>query len=111
MLTFSHLFALMGKEMRLEWKQKYALSGLLLYSVTMVFLVGFAFQEGLSTSVWNVVFWIILLFISVNAIARSFMGESQGQNLYLYTLAGPGAIIAAKLLYNCLLMAGLTLVT
>ncbi len=39
------------------------------------------------------------------------MGETQGQMLYLYNLAGPRAIIVAKLLYNCLLMAGISLVT
>lgn len=103
--------ALIRKELLLEWKQKYAIYGLLLYAVSMVMVVSLGLQRSLPMQAWNVVFWVILLFVSVNAVAKSFMGESPGQMLYLYNLAGPRAIIVAKLLYNCLLMAGISLVT
>jgi heme exporter protein B len=99
------------KELQLEWKQKYAIYGLLLYAVSMVLVVSMGLQRSLPMQAWNVVFWIILLFVSVNAVAKSFMGESPGQLLYLYNLAGPRAIIVAKLLYNCLLMAVISLMT
>ncbi|MEM0997467.1 MAG: heme exporter protein CcmB [Bacteroidota bacterium] len=102
---------LIQKELQLEWKQKYAIYGLGLYAITMVLVVSLGLQRSLPMQAWNVIFWIILLFISVNAVAKSFMGESPGQLLYLYNLAGPRAIITAKLIYNCLLMAAIAMLT
>jgi heme exporter protein B len=54
--------------------------------------------------VWNILFWIIMLFASVNAIAKSFMQESKSRLLYYYSIASPQAIILSKTLYNILLM-------
>lgn len=45
-----------------------------------------------------------MLFVAINAVAKSFMGESRGISLYLYSLASPYSIIAAKWLYNALLL-------
>ncbi|MDX5438802.1 MAG: heme exporter protein CcmB, partial [Pontibacter sp.] len=54
--------------------------------------------------VWNAVLWIILLFTSVNAIAKSFMQENRGRLLYFYSIVSPQGIILAKIIYNTLLM-------
>jgi heme exporter protein B len=54
-------------------------------------------------------FWIILLFTSVNAIAKSFMQENKGRLLYLYTLVSPQGVILAKIAYNTCLMLVLAL--
>lgn len=111
-MTFTReVLALVRKEMLLEWKQKYALNGLLLYALSMVFIISLGLQRSLPPQAWNVVFWIILLFVSVNAVAKSFMGESPGQMLYLYNLAGPRAVIVAKLIYHILLMWVISLIT
>lgn len=103
--------ALFVKEIQLEWKQKYALNGLLMYSLSMVFVISLVLQKTLPPQAWNAIFWILLLFVAVNAVAKSFMGETSGQLLYLYNLASARSIIAAKLLYNCLLLAGIGLLT
>lgn len=108
---FAQVSALIRKELLLEWKQKYALNGLLLYALSMVFVVSIGLQRHLPQQAWNVVFWIILLFVAVNAVAKSFMGESPGQLLYLYNLASARAIIVAKLLYNVLLIGAISLLT
>jgi heme exporter protein B len=55
--------------------------------------------------VWNILFWIIMLFASVNAIAKSFLQESKSRLLYYYSIAHPQAIILSKTIYNTLLMA------
>ena len=103
--------ALLRKELLLEWKQKFAIYGLLMYALSMVFVVSLGLQSSLPAQAWNVVFWVILLFVSVNAIAKSFMSETIGQFLYLYNVASARAIILSKLLYNALLMSGIALVT
>lgn len=102
---------LLKKEILLEWRSKYAFNGVLLYVVSTVFICyisfnltpGFAGSSGYKV-VWNVLFWIIILFASVNAIAKSFMQESRGRLLYYYSIASPQAIILSKTVYNTALM-------
>jgi len=104
------LGALMRKEFLLEWRQRYALNGMLLYIVGAVFVcyLSFSARRGLLTPiVWNTLFWIILLFTAINAIAKSFVQERAGRLLYYYTLASPQQIILSKILYNTVLMLAL----
>src|ERR1700744_2400171 len=108
---FNQTIYLLKKEIVLEWRSKYAFNGVLLYVVSTVFVCyisfhltpGFAGSQGYSV-VWNVLFWIIILFASVNAIAKSFIQESKGRLLYYYSIASPQAIILSKTIYNILLM-------
>jgi heme exporter protein B len=102
---------LLKKEILLEWRSKYAFNGVLLYVVSTVFVCYMAFNlnKGFTEAksyplVWNILFWIIILFAAVNAIAKSFLQESKGRLLYYYTIAGPHAIILSKIIYNILLM-------
>jgi heme exporter protein B len=54
--------------------------------------------------VWNGLFWVIQLFISINAVAKSFLQESRNRMLYYHTIASPQNFVLAKLLFNSLLM-------
>ncbi len=101
---------LVKKEIRLEWRSKYALNGVLLYVVSTVFVCFMSFISMPEKLTWNALFWIIMLFASINAVAKSFLQESRGRHLYIYTLVSPVALIIAKTIYNSLLMIGLTLV-
>ena len=94
--------------MLLEWRSKYALNSILLYVVSTVFVCYQAFRS-VDGTVWNALFWIILLFASINAISKSFVQESSGRQLYYYTLVSPQAVILSKIVYNVLLMLGLSL--
>ena len=105
------ILALLYKELLIEWKQKYALNGLLLYVVSMVVVISLALVDKLNPVTWNILYWIILLFVSINAVAKSFMSERPGNLLYLYSLASPAAIIIAKMLYNFLLLTFMALIT
>lgn len=97
---------LIQKEITLEWRQKYALNGILLYVVSAVFItylsVG-AKQGNIGVPTWNALYWIIILFSAVNAVAKSFVQEHQGRQLYYYMIASPEAIIISKIIYNTLL--------
>jgi heme exporter protein B len=85
-------------------RNKYALGGILLYVVSTIFVSYLSFKSIVTPSVWNALFWIILLFASINAIAKSFINETRGKLLYLYTLASPQAVILSKIIYNSLLL-------
>lgn len=105
------IYFLLQKDLLLEWRQKYAFNGILLYVISTVVVVYLAFME-IEPVAWITLFWIIMLFASVNAVAKSFLQESNNRQLYYYTLASPEAIIFSKMLYNVLLLlflAGLAL--
>jgi heme exporter protein B len=95
---------LFSKEIRLEWRRRYALSGVLLYVVSTVFIIYIIVGEKIGPAIWAALFWIIVLFASVNAVAKSFVQENAQRQLYYYTLASPSAVILSKMLYNSLLL-------
>lgn len=94
---------LIKKEILLEWRSKYAFNGILLYVVSTIFVCYLSFKQ-ISPVTWNALFWIIMLFASVNAIVKSFSLESHGRQLYYYSLASARAVILSKIIYNILLM-------
>ncbi len=103
---------LIRKEITLEWRQKYALNGILLYIVSAVFITYLSFgmgQGNLAVTTWNALYWIILLFSAINAVAKSFIQEHQGRLLYYYMIASPEAILLAKVAYNAMLTLFLSL--
>lgn len=102
--------ALMRKDLLLEWRGKYALSGILLYVFSTVFIVYTSFEE-VGPQAWNTLFWIILLFAAINAIVKSFVQENSARQLYYYTLANPIAVILSKTLYNIGLLLLVSLLT
>ncbi|PTX15319.1 heme exporter protein B [Pontibacter mucosus] len=106
-MLFKEILYLIRKDLVLEWRQKYALNGMLLYVGSVVFVCYLSFgmrSNILVAPVWNAMLWIILLFVSVNAIAKSFMQENRGRLLYFYSIVSPQGIILAKIIYNTLLM-------
>jgi heme exporter protein B len=98
------VFDIVKHELRSEWKQKYAFSGMLLYTISSVFISYLVFKGVLEAQTWNALFWIIILFCSVNACAKSFMQESRGKMLYYYLLTNPRAFIFGKIVYNTMLL-------
>jgi heme exporter protein B len=97
------IFALLKKDLLLEFRQQHSFYGILLYIASTIFVLYLSINnpEG---DVWNGLFWIIQLFVCVNAVAKSFLQESKGRMLYFYTISGAKEFIIAKLIYNILLM-------
>lgn len=100
--------ALTGKDLLLEWRQQHAFYGVLLYMASTVFVLYLSLPEGPDAQIWNSIFWLLQLFICVNAVAKSFMQESRGKMLYYYLISSPVEFILSKLLYNTLLMTAMT---
>jgi heme exporter protein B len=96
--------SLLQKEIMLEWKQKYAFNGLVLYVVSTIFVCYLSFRQIIDPPTWNALFWIIMLFAAVNAIAKSFLTESRGRQLYFYSIASAQGVIISKVIYNLGLM-------
>lgn len=98
----NRIYTLLKKELLLEWRQRYAINGILLQVLSSVFVV-FLTAKMLSGATWNAVFWLVMLFVSVNATAKSFIGEGKGKNLYYHMVVHPQELLLAKFLYNSLL--------
>ncbi|PCJ83567.1 MAG: ABC transporter permease [Flavobacteriales bacterium] len=107
---FSEIKHLIKKEVTLEWRQKYAFSGVLLYVISTVFVCYLSFKRIIDVPTWNALFWIIILFASVNAVAKSFLQESAGRMLYFYTIASPQAMVLSKIIYNAALVTVLSVI-
>ena len=104
------VFSLLKKDVLLELRQQHTLYGILLYIASTVFVLSLSVQE-LEANVWNGLFWVIQLFVCVNAVAKSFLQESKGKMLYYYSIVSPIQFIIAKIIYNVCLMIGMSLVS
>ena len=104
------VYSLLKKDVLLELRQQHTLYGILLYIASTVFVLSLSVQE-LEANVWNGLFWVIQLFVCVNAVAKSFLQESKGKMLYYYSIVSPVQFIIAKIIYNVCLMIGMSLVS
>ncbi len=109
-MNLSLIYQLVRKDILIEWRQKYAFNGILLYVFSTLFVIQMSFQK-LRPDIWITLFWMVILFASVNAVAKSFLQESKGRLLYYYTLSSAEDIILSKLFYNFLLLLILSFIT
>jgi len=104
------IWQLFKKDLLLESRQQYTLYGILLYVASTIFVLYISVGEPEESS-WNGLFWIVLLFVCVNAVAKSFLQESRGRLLYFYSIAGAKDFILSKLLFNLFLMVCMSLLS
>jgi heme exporter protein B len=109
-IQFKIIKSLLLKDLLIEWRNKYSFNGILLYVFSTVFICYLSFKQ-INPVVWNALFWIIMLFASVNAVAKSFMQETKGRFLYMYSISSAQNIIIAKIIYNALLMMLLAIIS
>ncbi|MBK5271663.1 MAG: heme exporter protein CcmB [Bacteroidia bacterium] len=110
MSSIRYIFTLFKKDLLLEVRQQYSFYGILLYIGSTIFVLYLAIDEP-ESRVWNGLFWVIQLFVSINAVAKSFLQESRGRMLYFYSIASPRDFVLAKLLFNSILMLVMSLLS
>lgn len=104
----SPVLTLIKKDLTQEWRQRYAINGIVLHTVSSAMVV-FLSVKVLGASTWNAVYWIVLLFASVSAVAKSFVSENNGRQLYYYGIVSAQQLIISKLIYNAILTSLLAL--
>ncbi len=104
------VFALLKKDILLEFRQQHSFYGVALYVASTIFVLYLSLNNP-EADVWNALFWVIQLFVCVNAVAKSFLQESHGRMLYFYSITGAKEFIIAKLIYNILLMLLMSLIS
>ena len=106
------IIQLIKKDWIIDWRQQNPIMSILLYLMTTIFTTYLVFRGVVSVEVWNALFWIILLFTSINAISKSFLQEKR-RNMYYFFTCSSHAIIVSKLIYSSLqliILGGLSLI-
>mgnify|MGYP000872255770 CR=1 FL=1 len=99
----NRILTLVATEARIELRERYAISGIVLYVLSSAFIV-FSIWRQLPPKEWGLTFWVIFLFCSLMAVLKSFGRESEGRYFYYYTLYHPLELFVAKVLYNLILL-------
>ncbi len=94
---------LVAKDIKLEIRQQYTFYGILLYVICTIFIIYLSLNEP-EEKVWNALFWITQLFICVNAVAKSFLGESKGRMLYYFSIVSASEFIVSKIIFNSIIV-------
>lgn len=102
---FNSTISLFKKDLLIEFRNKYVIGGIALYVLSSVMVIYFSLNyndsiKELNPVIWGILFWLIILFSSINAIANGFFREPEGRTYYYYYLTSPQAIILSKMLYN-----------
>lgn len=99
----SKIITLLRKDFLLELRQQHTFFGILLYVASTIFVLFLAMGQP-ESDVYNGLFWMIQLFVCINAVAKSFLQESSGRMLYFYSITDPVYFIISKLIYNSIIM-------
>lgn len=103
MNVFAQVAALLRQEIRVEIRNPYNLTGILLYVLAATLIVYVAVTQ-LTEMIWNPVFWVLLFFAAISSTGRSFGQEQGRRHLYYYTLISPEALLISKVIYNSALL-------
>jgi ABC-type transport system involved in cytochrome c biogenesis permease component len=90
--------SLFHKELHFEWRSLFQLGGLISFLIGVSYLVYF-FAGELSTRVWNLMYWIIFLFLTFFAASRSYEEDNTRYKIYTYQLSSPLQLFIAKASY------------
>lgn len=111
MNKWKEMIFLTQKEIELEFKTKSSIGSVLLYLVSTIFVAFLSFKKIVDIPTWIALYWIIMLFASVNAVSKSFLEESKGTLQYYFTIVSPEAYITSKILYNSILLSLVSLIS
>ena len=98
-----HILQIVLNEIRLEFRQKYAIAGIFIFLAASLFVVFKVFQ-AITPFSWNALFWILFLFVSINALIKSFTQMQAKRFMFYYQLYDPIELAISKIAYNAVLL-------
>lgn len=93
------LKALLRKEFLCEWRSFHQLAGLLSFMLAVAYLVYF-FGGDVNPKFWNLMYWIIFLFLVFFSATRSFEDDNNRFKIYTNQLASIKVVFLSKALYQ-----------
>ena len=79
------VLTLIRKDILLEFRQQHSFYGVLLYVASTIFVLYLAMGQP-ESPIWNGLYWMIQLFVCVNAVAKSFLGKPRQAALFLFDM-------------------------
>ncbi len=104
------------RDLRSEFRTRYALNAILMFAVTTLIAVSFSIgsfriEEAERPFLYAVLLWIILTFSALSGLARSFVKEEEAGTMDILKLsARPQAVFLGKLLFNLTLLGAMELI-
>lgn len=97
------IISVIKKDVALEWRNKFSVAGILVQVLTSVFIIYLAIPV-MNEATQNSLFWIVVIFSSLNPLAKGFIGESSETAFYYKQLIPIQTTILSKLIYNFVLI-------
>ena len=110
MSFYKEIKILLELELKREWRLKTGVLGILLHIVSAIYICYISFSR-IPEVTKNPLFWLIILFTTINGISKGFMDEQRGFKVYLNQMVRPESVMVSKLLYNLILMVFLSSIT
>jgi heme exporter protein B len=106
------VLAVLAKDLRSEYRTRYALSAVLLFAVTALAVVSFSVSPySLEADAQSAFLWIVLFFSAMSGLSRSFVREEEARTaMALRLAAAPEAVYLGKLLFNITLQGAVAIV-
>ena len=105
--------AVFDKDWRSELRTRYAISALLMFVITTIAILMFSLgSEEAPQEVLSGMLWVVIFFAAMSGLSRTFVAEEErGTTMTLQLLTSPGAVFFGKLLFNLVLVSGLSVFT
>lgn len=104
------VLAVIFRNLKSDFKDPNSIFGSLLFLISSLFVCYISINRIASIPTWVALFWIIVIFASFNAVAKSFVQETRDKMIYIYSLMSPAQFIIGKMLYNGLLLILMSLI-
>jgi heme exporter protein B len=103
--------AVLRKDLRIEFRTRYAYSALVMFAVTTLVTVSFSVGGYiLDTDITAALLWIILFFSAMAGLSRTFVHEEEtGTVIALKMAADPEPVFLGKYFFNIVLLLSLTI--
>lgn len=107
----SGAWAVFGKDLRLELRNRYAVNALALFVASTLLLAAFSIAgAGVDAPIAAAIMWIVIVFASAVGLARAFVAEEEQGTVLLLRLHARGSMVyAGKLLFNILIIGTMNL--
>jgi len=105
-------WAVLAKDIRSEFRTRYAINAIALFAVTTLTAVSFAVGGvGVGANILAALLWVIIYFSAMSGLSRTFVREEEsGTAVALRLAAPPNAVYLGKFGFNMVLLLGLEIV-
>ncbi|MDR3745546.1 MAG: heme exporter protein CcmB [Acidobacteriaceae bacterium] len=111
---FGHVFLHLQKDLRLEWRSRDSVVGMLFFALLVVIIFSLAFDPtaAISRQIAGGILWVALLFASFTALNQSWTREQRNRVLEAHRMspASPSALFLGKALANLIFVSFVELI-